>query len=134
MRRDLLPALIVIIVAAILIVAAPARRTDAATQSTGFKYERETGVQKIVPGGVVKQLTLPPGTMHAEFYLEGGTALIRWNGTTPVDSATGAMKWPEHVRKEENDPGKLSGFRILCDGCTLWVDYFRDRRIGDSAL
>ncbi len=131
MRRDNAQAILAVLVLVVLIVAAPTRRTDAATQSIGYKLEREVGAQKIVPAGSVAQLTLPTGAQHAEFYLEGEAALVRWNGTDPVDSATGAFKWAVHSRKEENDPYKLLGFRILCDDCTLWVNYFRDRRFGD---
>lgn len=103
----------------------------AATQSTGYTWERETGAQKLTPT-VSTQLTIPTGTTNAEFYVEGGDVLVRWNGTAPVDSATGAMKWPQgHFRKEENDVRKLAGLRLLCSSCTVWVNYSRERRNTD---
>lgn len=108
--------------------------THAATQSINLATEVEIGAQKIVPGGVVAQLSVPPGTHHAEIYVEGASALVRWNGTTPVDSATGAMKWPaEHFRKEANDVRRLERLRLLCSGCTVWVNYSRRWRSGDPS-
>jgi hypothetical protein len=105
-------------------------RAEASTQASGYKWERELGAQKLTPT-VSTALTIPAGTTHAELYVEGGDMLVRWNGGAPVDSATGAMKWPSgHFRKEANDGPKLSGFRALCADCTLWVNYFGDRRVG----
>lgn len=109
----------------------PQATVYAATQSTGFRWERETGAQKLTPT-TSTALTIPAGTTNAEFYVEGGDVLIRWNGTAPVDSATGAMKWPQgHFRKEENDRAKLTGLRLLCASCTVWVNYSRERRSTD---
>lgn len=126
---DILIGLVIIAIG----IALPWNSTDAATQSVGFKWERETGRQKIQPAGVVAQLTIPPGTTNAEFYIESGAAFVRWDGGVPADAATGAMKWPEgHFRKEENDAAKLNGFRVLCASCTVWVGYSRERRIGDA--
>lgn len=104
---------------------------QAATQSTGFRWERETGCQKLTPTSSTA-LTIPTGTTNAEFYVEGGDVLVRWNGTAPVNDATHAMKWPQgHMRKEENDAAKLSGLRLLCSSCTVWVNYSRERRSTD---
>lgn len=102
----------------------------ATVQGPGLKWERELGRQKLTPTSSTA-LTMPAGTKHVEFYVDGGTCLVTWNGGAPVDSATGAMKWPDgHFRKEANDGPKLSGFRALCSTCTLWVDYFGDRQVG----
>lgn len=125
--------ILAVIVAAIAILWAIsfAWNARAATQSTGFRWERETGAQKLTPT-TSTALTIPAGTTNAEFYIEGGDVLVRWNGTAPVDSATGAMKWPQgHFRKEENDAAKLSGLRLLCASCTVWVNYSRERRNTD---
>lgn len=104
------------------------RGSTAHAATTSFAaWERELGAQKLTPT-TAAALTLPTGTLHAEIYIEGGPVFVRWNGGTPVDSATGAMKWPEgHFRKEENDGQKLSGLRLLCADCTVWVNYFGRR-------
>lgn len=130
MKRNLAAALATVLIIAAWVVFIQVE-TRAATQSTNFKWERETGCQKLTPTSSTA-LTIPSGTTHAEFYIEGGDVLVRWNGTAPVDSATGAMKWPEgHLRKEENDAPKLSGLRLLCASCTVWVNYSRERRNAD---
>ena len=105
------------------------RSVRAATnQGGGLVWERELGKQKLAPTSSTA-LTIPAGTKHAEIYIDGGDVLVTWNGGAPVDSATGAMKWPDgHFRKEENDGPKLSNLRLLCASCTVWVDYFGDRR------
>jgi hypothetical protein len=110
--------------------------TNAATQSTGFKWERETGRQKLTPT-TSTGLAIPPNTTAAEFYIEGGDVFYRWDGGTVADtagtgSAWNASKWPAgHIRKEENDAAKLKGLRLLCSSCTVWVSYSRERRNTD---
>lgn len=124
----------VLVVTILLIGLRPAYDVQAATQSINFATEVEIGAQKIQPGGSVASLTVPVGAQHAEFYVEGADVLIRWNASTPVDSATGAFKWPQgHMRKEANDARRLERLRLLCTGCTVWVNYSRRWRSGDPS-
>jgi hypothetical protein len=135
MKRNLAAALAtaLIIFAWVLFVSVSTR---AAMKSTGFKWERETGRQKLTPT-TSTALTIPAGTTNAEFYIEGGSVFYRWDGGTVADTAStgatwNASKWPDGLaRKEENDAAKLSGLRLKCASCTVWVSYSRERRSTD---
>lgn len=119
---------VVLLGLAVVVTLNSARLHAATNQGSGLVWERELGRQKITPTSSTA-LTIPAGTKHAEIHIDGGDVLVTWNGGAPVDSATGAMKWPDgHFRKEENDGPKLSNLRLLCASCTVWVDYFGDRR------
>lgn len=105
--------------------------THAAT-NLADQREREIGRQKLTPT-VSTALTIPSGTWHAQFYIEGGDVFYRWDGGVVADTAGAgptwnASKWPAGlVFKEENDKDKLSGLRLLCASCTVWVSYSRAR-------
>jgi hypothetical protein len=130
-RLPLAAACVFALILALVLGLVPVYHVNAATQAANFRWERETGCQKLTPT-TSTALTIPAGTTNAEFYIESGPVFVRWNGSAPVDGATSAMKWPEgHFRKEENDAAKLSGLRLLCADCVVWVNYSRERRLAD---
>lgn len=108
----------------------PANHAQAANPTNACCLpEVELGVQIITPT-VSSALTIPQGARHAEFIVEAGDVLVRWNGSIPADAT--AFKWPEgHMRKESNDQGKLINLRLLNapgETATVRVQYFGDRR------
>src|SRR5688572_15953345 len=81
-----------ILIGIIVAAAWPSLPSHAATQSTGYRFERETGRQKLTPT-VSTALTLPTGTTHAEFWIEGGAVFYRWDGGTVADTAGAGSSW-----------------------------------------
>lgn len=110
-----------------------APEAKAATLKSGYFSEQDLGVQELSPTLVAAQLTVPPGTRHIEFHVAEDGAAVRVRGAGIAPTATVGFPWPPgHMRKEANDPERLSGLRFICDGgdpCTLYVMYTGDRRI-----
>lgn len=109
-------------------------RTQAATQSTGFKEEIEVGGQTIVTTTDAQFLTVPLRARHARITIKNQPACWGANPSSAPTPTSGG-EWPAGlVIKEENDRLMLANIRVIscAEGAsTVKVQYFGDRRIGD---